>query len=82
MFAPWVEQAGRAYQMPQLTVTGHHHHHHHLHHHHRRRRHHHHGVGYDQIKSNESIPSFWDLCSCWSCPRCLASRDPGQVNNH
>ena len=22
MFAPWVEQAGRAYQMPQLTVTG------------------------------------------------------------
>ena len=24
MFAPWVEQAGRAYQMPQLTVTGHH----------------------------------------------------------
>ena len=24
MFAPWVEQAGRAYQMPQLTATGHH----------------------------------------------------------
>ena len=22
MFAPWVEQAGRTYQMPQLTVTG------------------------------------------------------------
>ena len=46
MFAPWVEQAGRAYQMPQLTVTGRHHHHHHE------------CVGNDDVADNESMKIF------------------------